>query len=256
LELVVVVIALAATVFVWRKVANGLSGRNGLIRHGAGYLIGSIAFSVIVWIASELGITQEDPEEKTRLQAERLEQAATSKRAKLAEPYEKVKSQPLSEAREFSIGRARQVAAGYAAMNAIPEEDHDAFYRCFGHLTRTKGEGLPIHLVMSWCLHDYTNDRQAFLTEHTKYDYFAVMDQFSRWDGSHAATSAFIKRSMHDPDSFKHVETKFNIQSHNSPPDMIVLTKFRGTNVLGAVVTDTVKVRVDLQTGQVLGVID
>ena len=55
---------------------------------------------------------------------------------------------------------------------------------------------------------------------------------FSPLDGSHAASVKTIKRSMKDPSSFEHVETRFNNNT--------VFTKFRGTNSSGATATNII----------------
>src|SRR5690606_3373227 len=141
------------------------------------------------------GLIPPDPEEPAGLEAQRRA-AAAEKKAALVAPYEEAKQISLSEAREFPVKRAKAIAAAYAVQNDVPKKDQGSFYRCFGHLTRTKGSDLPIRQVMEWCLQQYGNDRESFMAEHSKYDYFAVMEQFSRWDGSHAQTEAFIKAGM------------------------------------------------------------
>ena len=55
---------------------------------------------------------------------------------------------------------------------------------------------------------------------------------FSEWDGSHDASVRTIKRSMKNPSSFEHVETRFN--------DNTVFTTYRGTNSFGGTVTETI----------------
>lgn len=79
-----------------------------------------------------------------------------------------------------------------------------------------------------------------------------IESQFSAWDGSHKKLEMFIKRSMHDPDSYEHVETVYSDrQSH-----LIVKTTFRGKNAFGATVKNWVKAKVDAETGEILNVID
>jgi rubrerythrin len=59
--------------------------------------------------------------------------------------------------------------------------------------------------------------------------------QFSPWDGSHRALEEIIKKSMNDPDSYKHVETRYGDYGDY----ILVVTTFRGKNVFGGVVTNT-----------------
>jgi len=65
---------------------------------------------------------------------------------------------------------------------------------------------------------------------------------FSAWDGSHIKLEQAIKKSMNDPDSFKHVETSYSDMGGY----LIVQTTFRGKNAFGALVKNTVQVKTDL----------
>lgn len=76
--------------------------------------------------------------------------------------------------------------------------------------------------------------------------------QFSSWDGSHPALTELIKKSMNDPDSYEHVETKFKKEGENR---IYVITKFRGKNAFGGKITKTVHAIVDYN-GNVLEVIN
>lgn len=64
---------------------------------------------------------------------------------------------------------------------------------------------------------------------------------FSSWDGSHPAVVEAVKRSMHDPSSFKHVETT----AKGRDDTIIVSMTYRGTNGFGGVVTNHVVAVVD-----------
>ena len=78
-----------------------------------------------------------------------------------------------------------------------------------------------------------------------------IKSQFSQWDGSHPKVVDAIKKTMHDPNSFKHVETTYwDMKTH-----LVVKTTFRGTNALNAVVTNWAKVKVDLQ-GNVIEIME
>ena len=74
-----------------------------------------------------------------------------------------------------------------------------------------------------------------------------IDQQFSHWDGSHMEVEAAIKQQMKNPDSFKHVETRYV----EVPKGLIVTTTYRGTNSFNAVVTQTAVAEVDLR-GRVL----
>ncbi|MWN89879.1 hypothetical protein GQ597_04025 [Gilliamella sp. Pra-s65] len=70
-----------------------------------------------------------------------------------------------------------------------------------------------------------------------------INSQFSSWDGSHRNLEKYIKSKMNDPDSFKHVETKY---IDNGSDNLIIITSFRGKNAFGGVIVNTVTATVDL----------
>ncbi|MBL8880816.1 MAG: zinc-ribbon domain-containing protein [Phycisphaerales bacterium] len=72
----------------------------------------------------------------------------------------------------------------------------------------------------------------------------------SAWDGSHCGVTEYIKKSMHDPDSYAHDETRFLDKGDH----LIVYTKFRGKNAFGGVVRNSIIAKVDLN-GNVLEII-
>ena len=69
----------------------------------------------------------------------------------------------------------------------------------------------------------------------------SIKRQF-KWDGSNYAVEEAIKVRMQNPDSYKHVETRF-VEVENG---LIVTTKFRGTNGFNAVVTQIAVAAVDV----------
>ncbi len=74
--------------------------------------------------------------------------------------------------------------------------------------------------------------------------------QFSKWDGSHIKLEKKIKRGMHDPDSYEHIETRYI----DKGSQLILTTSFRGANTYGAIVLNTVTAKVGLN-GDILDVI-
>jgi hypothetical protein len=74
---------------------------------------------------------------------------------------------------------------------------------------------------------------------------------FSWWDGSHIGLTKVIKSSMHDPDSYKHIETGYLDKGEY----LIVKTTFSGKNAFGGVVRNTVNAKVDLN-GKVIAIIE
>jgi len=71
-----------------------------------------------------------------------------------------------------------------------------------------------------------------------------IKEQFSFWDGSHTNLVAFVKERMHNPKSFEHVETTF--ADGGIDYGVIVTMRYRGTNTFGAIVTNNITARVDI----------
>ena len=77
-----------------------------------------------------------------------------------------------------------------------------------------------------------------------------IEKQFSDWDGSHRALTKYIKKNMHDPKTYKHVETRYR----DDGDFVTVQAKFRGTNAFGGLVMNTVVAKCSIG-GQVLEII-
>lgn len=77
-----------------------------------------------------------------------------------------------------------------------------------------------------------------------------VESQFSAWDGSHRGLTNLIEKSMNDPDSYEHIETRFK----DNGDHIYVISKFRGANAFGGKVITTVTAKVDF-SGNVIQVI-
>lgn len=63
---------------------------------------------------------------------------------------------------------------------------------------------------------------------------------FSGWDGSHTELVKYVKKNMHNPKSFEHVSTTYATANDYA----VVTMTYRGTNALGAIVTEKVKAQV------------
>lgn len=78
-----------------------------------------------------------------------------------------------------------------------------------------------------------------------------IEKHFSGWDGSHIELTRIIKAGMHDPDSYEHVETKYwDMTDH-----LVVQTTFRGNNVFGGKVKNSIRAKVSL-TGDVIEIVE
>jgi uncharacterized membrane protein len=77
-----------------------------------------------------------------------------------------------------------------------------------------------------------------------------IEKQFSAWDGSHRNFARTIKEAMHDPDSYEHVKTVY----WDKGDHLIVQTTYRGKNVYGAIVKNSVRAKIDFD-GQIIEII-
>ncbi len=69
-----------------------------------------------------------------------------------------------------------------------------------------------------------------------------IMKYFSAWDGSHRGLTRFIKKTMNDPGSYKHIDTLVVDKGSY----LIVKTTYRGKNGFGAIVKGFISAMVDL----------
>lgn len=74
-------------------------------------------------------------------------------------------------------------------------------------------------------------------------NYKSFKDDFVDYDGSVRPVVDFVKKNMHYPDSFKHVETQYSSISESNDLFRVNMT-YRGTNGFGAVVTEKVTVEI------------
>ncbi|MCF7944250.1 MAG: hypothetical protein K9L75_01775 [Spirochaetia bacterium] len=75
--------------------------------------------------------------------------------------------------------------------------------------------------------------------------------QFSAWDGSHRELTKVIKEAMHNPKTYEHIQTSYIDKGDH----LIVITEYRGSNMFGAIIKDSVTAKVDLK-GNILEIID
>jgi hypothetical protein len=75
------------------------------------------------------------------------------------------------------------------------------------------------------------------LTDQQKID-----KQFSSIDGSHVQLEKMIKKIMNDPKSYQHVSSRY--AQHQQT--ITVITEYRGSNALGAIINDSVTAQFSL----------
>ena len=77
-----------------------------------------------------------------------------------------------------------------------------------------------------------------------------IENSFSVWDGSHRNLERHIKKTMHNPDSYKHESTVYRDMGEY----LVVTTTFRGANAFGGIVMNSVTAKVGIN-GSVLEII-
>lgn len=128
----------------------------------------------------------------------------------------------------------------------LSDQNLPAFQSCLSEYAFTKEKTLKISEVLGWCKNEFENNKKRF-ESHINLDPF--FSNFSAWDGSYSPLERAIKKSMNDPSSYKHSETRYRlVLTGKGAPYAIVGTEFRGKNGFGAVVKDTATVKVNLKT--------
>ncbi|MEO3293446.1 hypothetical protein ABHD31_09850 [Enterobacter cloacae] len=164
----------------------------------------------------------------------------------------KFATQTLKDWRLSTQAKRHEWIDNYAEFAGLTKAAAGDFYSCVSEYSYTKSEGLQLGMVLSWCKTDYDNDPGS-LSKRINFDTFE--DQFSHWNGTYKPLEARIKETMHDDSSYKHVETTYRLLLKDTP-HAIVSTTFRGSNVYGAIVKQTISADVDIKTGQIIKIVE
>ena len=113
-----------------------------------------------------------------------------------------------------------------------------------------KSESVKMRILTPEDVQESVKREHEELLDSVRADKRLVTDQFG-WGGKHFGLTEWIKDRMNNPGSFKHVNTT-NVDRGSH---LIVTTTYRGTNLYGAVVTETIAAKVDMQ-GNILEVLE
>ncbi len=160
----------------------------------------------------------------------------------------------LKEYMEESKLERKDIAESYVEFNGLDKSATGPFHACLSYMGRKKVETLTVGEVLSWCLQDYKNNPASLTEQYIDYDAFE--GQFSAWDGSHSKLESYIKEHMNDPDSYEHVETRYRVVQTKTERHAVISTTFRGKNAYGGVVKNVVVAKTNLDTGDVLEIIE
>ena len=78
-----------------------------------------------------------------------------------------------------------------------------------------------------------------------------IKEQFSGWDGSHIKLTKYIKENMNDPKSFEFVSIVKNTFKRNDETVIFVEETFRGKNVFGGVIQNSISAVYDLEGNEI-----
>lgn len=207
----------------------------------------SVIYGIIFICASTLGAALYPTEKKNSVAESKPKVEAPKAPAAFEQADLK-----LVEYRRKPQADRHQIVSDYVQFKGIPASDGDGFYACLSQYSITKSEDLPLGEVLGWCDAGYQKNPKS-MAEYTNLD--AFQKNFSGWDGSYRPLEKLIKKSMNDDSSYKHVETMSHLVL-GKDPHAVVKTRFKGTNVYGGIVTQTVTARVDIKTGDVIKIIE
>ena len=247
MDIIVMFAGLGGFIFSWRKIAQKMASRLWIIRHFAGALVGSFVFIFTVGISLAIGIIE--PVEPNKQPVVKSEKEPEVKKIKF-----KHENMLLSEYMEKSKSSRQKIAADYVKANRFPDAAIKLFHTCLSDMSRNKSQTHTVGKMMGWCLTDYQNDPDSMLTQYINYDDFE--EQFGAWDGSHFKLESLIKNNMNDPSSYKHVKTTYRIVNSETGRYALVTTTFRGKNGFGAVVTNTVVAKTNVDTGNIIEIVE
>lgn len=130
-------------------------------------------------------------------------------------------------------------------LSTVPESDYErnkSLYQRLSNLNPSNSEYKDMLAHYSDKIEDAKQAEEATTARKKR-----IEQQFSGWDGAHRNLERFIKKAMHDPDSYDHDETVYwDMGDH-----LVVRTTYRGKNGFGGLVRNDVKAKVSLD-GEIL----
>lgn len=274
----VVLIGLLLIALVLPPARKLLHDRTGLSVRGAPLVVAIVALisfqvSLAGSGASERAEREEEAKRKAsiervaKVRAETLAYFEQNKAAVLLDVQNKVQAGQLTEAtstvskyaavsKDPDLARLKRVieaedarAQLKAGEEAIPLEKRAALYKTLAeyepsnaqYAAKAKETATKLEKVLA-------AEREAkAAAERIAQRKKSIESQFSGWDGAHRNVERQIKRTMKNPDSYEHVETRYRDMGNK----LIVTTTIRGTNSFNAVVPNTFIAEVD-DNGNVL----
>jgi hypothetical protein len=102
---------------------------------------------------------------------------------------------------------------------------------------------------------EYDLSKEVVVPNISDMSYYSQEDidkQFSPYDGSHRKLEEYVQERMKDPESYEHVKSEYKAREDY----LEVLLTYRGKNSYNATTTEQVRAKCDLNTGDVLEIIN
>ena len=200
-------------------------------------------------IKPENTIKKEQP-----IQIDPKEEEEKKKQKEIEEKFNKDINIPLKDAKLISLKELEDISTKYVSLKGLDSSYNKKFYDCLGELIWDKDENLSVSKILDWCYDGYTLTENKGM-KRQYYNKAWLLDDFSRWDGSYRPLEEMIKKNMHNDDSYKHVETRYEfVLSGVKTPYMKVRTKYKGTNKFNAIVNGYASIKINAITKEVLDI--
>lgn len=187
-----------------------------------------------------------------------LEKSSFHKNVKFKEKLEQVGAQGYIRNAAISLS-FEEIESGIVETKFDEDEALNAYIamQVEGYVKDNKSEVIALknqRIAREKLLAEQEVARQKQAEEQAKIDArrALIAKQFDPWDGNHIYLEQIVKASMHNPDSYKHVDTGYT----DKGTYLLVTTTFRGTNAFGGVITNSVTAKTDVNTGMVLEIIE
>ncbi|EMH9465329.1 MULTISPECIES: hypothetical protein [Klebsiella] len=137
----------------------------------------------------------------------------------------------------------------YLAQEKIITSDTSGFYKCISQQSFTKNDEIKVDEALNWCKQDYLKNPSSL---YKMIDFDTFIGNTRGFDNSYIPITNYIKNNMHDPSSFKHLETRYRFVMNDSSPYAVVTTIYQGKNNYGVTVKNQITAKVDLISGLIV----
>lgn len=162
------------------------------------------------------------------------------------EAKERLETTTLSNFRSVPLVAADDAMIRFFMGKAkIPESAFVGMRSCFSEYANAKAKSITTSTALGWCQNEFERGDENF-SKHV--DLTPFLNLFSQWDGAFTPIEDSVKKSLHDPESYKHSETRYVLHLSAKEPYASVTLAFHAKNGFGAMRKGSVNCDVDLKT--------